>query len=72
MNVFIVFVKFLSWIVAIWVRLAYWGECGPKVSEGGSTAKMKYIITIKIKKIMDSGEPGPFGLPSGSVPDGEN
>ena len=28
------FLLFLSWIIAIWVRLAYWGEWGPKVLEG--------------------------------------
>ena len=47
MNVFIVFVKFLGWIVIIWVRLARFIEKkGPKVLEGGPTTKMKYIIII--------------------------
>ena len=36
MNVFIVFVKFLGWIVIIWVRLDRFIEKkGPKVLEGG-------------------------------------
>ena len=36
MNVFIVFVKFLGWIVAIWVKLAKLiEEKGPKVLKGG-------------------------------------
>ena len=48
MNVFIVFVKFLGWIIAIWIRLARLiGRRGPKVLERGLTIKMKYIITIK-------------------------
>ena len=47
---FIIFVKFLGWIVTIWVRLAmliekygdlrFWKE--------GSTIKITYIITKKI------------------------
>ena len=45
MNIFIVFVKFLGWIVANLIRIARLiGE------KGGPTTKMKYIITIKINK----------------------
>ena len=49
MNIFIIFVKFLGWIVAIWVKLAKLikENGGPKVLEGGSTTKIKYIITKK-------------------------
>ena len=43
LNVFIVFVKILGWIVAIWVRLVR--LIGDK---GDPTIKMKYIITIYI------------------------
>ena len=51
MNVFIVFVKFLSWIVAIWVILIRLiEEKGSKVLKGGSTTKMIYIITINKNK----------------------
>ena len=48
MNVFIVFVKFLGWIVIIWVRLGRFIEKkGPKVLEGSPITKIKHIITIK-------------------------
>ena len=44
MNIFIIFVKFLGWIVAIWVRLVkLFGE------KGGPTIKRKYRM-IKKKK----------------------
>ena len=57
MNIFIIFVKFLDWIVAIWVKLVKLiGE------KEGLTIKMKYRM---IKKKMDPREPGP---PPGSVP----
>ena len=41
MNVFIVFVKFLCWIVVIWVRLAMLIEekGGLRFYKGGSTSK---------------------------------
>ena len=55
MKVFIVFVKFLGWIIVIWVRVARLsGE------KGGLTTKMKYII-IKKKKIGHPLEP-PLGF----------
>ena len=44
MNVFIVFVKFLSWIVTIWVRQGLIGE------KRSPTRKMTCIITIKNKE----------------------
>ena len=44
MNIFIVFVKFLDWIVAIWVRLVKLIE-----EKEGLTIKMKYRMIIKIK-----------------------
>ena len=49
MNVFIVFVKYLGWIIAIWVRLVKIIEenGGPKILEGGPITKMIYIITKK-------------------------
>ena len=51
-NIFIVFVKFLGLIVAIWVRIAILiGE------KGDPTTKMKYRITKKKK--LDLGGPGP-------------
>ena len=47
MNDFIVFFKFLGWIVVIWVRLAKLIEKkGLKVLEESPITKMKYIITI--------------------------
>ena len=47
MDDFIVFIKFLGWIVVIWVRLAkVIKKKGLKVLEEGSITKMKYIITI--------------------------
>ena len=59
MNIFIIFVKFLSWIVAIWVKLARLiGE------KRGTITKMKYRMTKK-KKRLDPGGPGP---PPRSVP----
>ena len=58
MNIFIIFVKFLGWIVAIWVKLArLTGE------KGGTITKMKYRMTKK--KNIGPGGPGP---PPGSVP----
>ena len=46
MNIFIVFVKFLDWIVAIWMMLAkFIKEKGDlRFLEGGPTTKIKYII----------------------------
>ena len=45
MNIFTVFVKFLDWIVAIWVRLVKLiGE------KKGPTIKMKYRMIKKKKK----------------------
>ena len=59
MNIFIIFVKFLGWIVAIWVKLArLTGE------KGGTITKMKYRMT-KNKKNLD---PRGLGPPPGSVP----
>ena len=59
MNIFIVFVKFLDWIVAIWVRLVkLFGE------KGGPTIKRKYRM-IKKKKKLDLGGLGP---PPVSIP----
>ena len=58
MNIFTIFVKFLDWIVAIWVRLVKLiGE------KEGPTIKMKYRMIKKKKK-------GPRGprAPPGSVP----
>ena len=52
MNVFIVFVKFLGWIVASGARLArlIGEEGGPKILEvRGPTTKMKNIISKKKK-----------------------
>ena len=50
MNVFIVFVKFLGWIVAIWVRLVRLIEekGGLRFWKGGPIKKTKYVITKKI------------------------
>ena len=49
MNVFIVFIKFLGWVVAIWVSLASLiEENGDIKFSKGPTTKIKYIIT-KIK-----------------------
>ena len=63
MNVFIVFVRFLGWIVIIWIRLA--SLIGEKRSlrfwKGSPTTKIKYTITIyiyiyiKLKKKLDLG-----------------
>ena len=52
MNVFIVFVKFLDWIVAIWLRLAKLikEKGGLRFWKGDPTIKMKYLITKKINK----------------------
>ena len=53
MNVFIVFVKFLDWIVAIWLRLAKLikEKGGLRFWKEDPTIKMKYLITKKTKKI---------------------
>ena len=50
MTIFIVFVKFLSWIVTIRVRLAklIGKKEGLKFRKGSLTTKIKYIITIHI------------------------
>ena len=40
MNIFIIFVKFLGWIVSIWVKLDRLIR-----KKRGPTTKMKYIIT---------------------------
>ena len=59
MNIFTVFVKFLDWIVAIWVRLVKLiGE------KEGPTIKMKYRMIIIIIKKLDLGGPGPHLGPS--------
>ena len=70
MNVFIIFVKFLDWIVAIWVRLARFIEenGGLRFWKGGVTTKMKYIISFKKKKNWTRGGSGPLGPPPRSVP----
>ena len=48
MNVFIVFVKFLGWIVIIWVRLGRFIEKkGPKVLEGGPNYKNEIYNNYK-------------------------
>ena len=68
MNVFIVFVKFLDWIVAIWLRLAKLikEKGGLRFWKEDPTIKMKYLITKKTKKIkLDPGGPKP---PPESVP----
>ena len=51
MNIFIVFVKFFGWIVAIWVRLVRFilEKRGLRVWRG-LTTKIKNIITIKKNK----------------------
>ena len=59
MNDFIVFVKFLSWIVAIWMKLSQlirrkW----PKVLEEDPNIKIKYNVITKKKK-WTQGELGP-------------
>jgi len=63
LNVFIIFVKFFDWIVAIWMRLAQFikEKGGLRFLEGGPTTKIKYIITIKINnnKKFDLGGSGP-------------
>ena len=61
MNIFITFIKFLDWIVAIWVRLARFIEenGGLRFWKGGVTTKMKYIISLKKKKL----DPGEFRPP---------
>ena len=52
MNVFIVFVKFLGLIVAIWVRLARLiGVKGAKVLEGAQLQNEIYNNSKKKKKI---------------------
>ena len=48
MNIFIIFVKFLGWIVSIWVKLARLIR-----KKRGPTTNMKYIITDNKK--MDPG-----------------
>ena len=65
MNVFIVFVWFLGWIIAIWVRLARLNEKkgGLRIWKEGLTIKIKYIITIYIY-ILDPRGPGPYLGPS--------
>ena len=65
MNVFNVFVKFLDWIVVIWVRLAKLiGEKGRlRFWKESPITKIKYTITI-LKKKMD---PRGLGPPPGSV-----
>ena len=45
MNIFIIFVKFLDWIVAIWVKLVKL-----IIEKEGPTIKMKYRMIIKKKK----------------------
>ena len=52
MNVFIIFVKFLDWIVAIWLRLAKLikEKGGLRFWKEDPTIKMKYLITKKTKK----------------------
>ena len=71
MNVFIVFIKFLSWIVAIWVRLARFNKKkrGLKFWKGGANYKNKIYnnyIYIYIDINWTQGGPGP---PLRSVPD---
>ena len=67
MNVFIVFVKFLGWIVVIWMGLVRLIEEKGDLRfwKSGPTTKIKYIIT-KINKFWNGGEP-PWG-PSRSIP----
>ena len=65
---------FLSWIVAIWVRLTkFIEEKEPKVLEvRGSNNKNEIYNNYNNKKIkkkkLDSGEPRLFWLPPGFVP----
>ena len=59
-NIFIIFVKFLDCIVAIWVRLVKLIE-----EKEALTIKMKYRMIIKKIKNLDLGGPG---SPLGSVP----
>ena len=61
-NIFIIFIKFLDWIVAIWVRLARFIEenGGLRFWKRGVTTKMKYIISFKKKKIGPGGVQAPL------------
>ena len=53
MNIFIVFVKFFGWIVAIWVRLVRFilEKKGQRFWKG-LTTKIKNIITKKKKRTL--------------------
>ena len=61
MNVSSFIVKFLGWIVAVWVKLAKLiGEKGGlRFWKENPITKIKYIITI-LKKKMDPRGPGPY------------
>jgi len=61
-NDFIVFVKFLGWIVALWVRLVMLIEEKGDLRfwKRGPTTKIKYIIT-KINKFWTQGTRAPLG-----------
>ena len=61
MNTFIIFIKFLSWIVASCARLAklIGEERSLKVLEEGPTTKIKNIISIK--KLIKKGARGGSG-----------
>ena len=61
MNVFIVFVKFLGWIVAIWVRLAKLIEekMGLRIWKGVNYLNKIYNNYNKKKKNWTQGGPGP-------------
>ena len=62
-NDFIVFVKFLSWIVAIWMKLSKLiRRKRPKVLEEDPNIKIKYNVITK-KKNGPKESPGPLEPP---------
>ena len=67
MNVFIIFIKFLSWIAAISIKLVRLTKekDGLGFWKGAHLKKLKYIIT---KKQLDLGGPSSLGLPPRSIP----
>ena len=68
-NYFIIFVKFLSWIVAIWMKLSKLiRRKRPKVLEEDPNIKIKYNVITK-KKNGPKESPGPLEPPPGSIPE---